>query len=201
MLQAVTGVLLVWAGLVLSQETLLAPLNKENIALSQVIFLPPGAPAGFSQPEGRSQHSSNEEEISSREDTMRSGLTDPAAPAEDQDHVMTGSYAYVSGGLTHIIHWTMLSDGGFLFSPSQLLTDQQYGALAQYYDYHDYQYHYDYYQYEEEEEEDDTAQVPMTEDLPYDPYDELFTVSGYDLPAFENEVYDSENLSYNIVRY
>ena len=88
-----TGVLLVWAGLVLSQETLLAPLNKENIALSQVIFLPPGAPAGFSQPEGRSQHSSNEEEISSREDTMRSGLTDPAAPAED--HVMTGSYAYV----------------------------------------------------------------------------------------------------------
>ena len=91
----VTGVLLAWAGLVLSQETLLAPLNKENIALSQVIFLPPGAPAGFSQPEGRSQHSSNEEEISSREDTMRSGLTDPAAPAEDQDHVMTGSYAYV----------------------------------------------------------------------------------------------------------
>ena len=81
------------------------------------------------------------------------------------------------------------------------MTDQQYGTLAQYYDYHDYQYHYDYYQYEEEEAGDDTAQVPMTEDLPYDPYDELFTVSGYDLPAFENEVYDSENLSYNIVRY
>ena len=107
-----------------------------------------------------------------------------------------------SAGLPHIIHWTMLSDGGFHFSPSQVVTDEEYEALAQYYDYHDYQYHYDYYQYEEEEEEgDDTAQVPMTEDLPYDPYDELFTVSGYDLPAFENEVYDSENLSYNIVRY
>ena len=43
--------------------------------------------------------------------------------------------------------------------------------------------------------------VPMTEDVPYDPYDELFTVTGYDLPAFGNEVYDSEKSSYNIVRY
>ena len=94
----------------------------------------------------------------------------------------------------------MLSDGGFLFSPSQLVTDLQYGALAQYDDYHDYQYDYDYYQYDDEEE-DDTAELPITEDLPYDPYDELFTASGYDLPAFGNEVYDSENSSYNIVRY
>ena len=96
----------------------------------------------------------------------------------------------------------MLSDGGFLFSPSQLVTEEQYDWLAQYEDYHDYQYHYaqyDYYQYDDEEE-DDSAQVPITEDLPYDPYDELFT-SGYDLPAFGNEVYDSEISSYNIVRY
>ena len=106
---------------------------------------------------------------------------------------------FASGGLPHIIHWTMLSDGGFLFSPSQVVTDEQYGLLAQYYDYHDYQYDYDYYQYHEEE--DDSAKVPMTEDVPYDPYDELFTVTGYDLPAFGNEVYDSEKSSYNIVRY
>ena len=99
--------LLVWAGLVSSQDsqdTLLAPLNKENIALSQVIFLPQTA-AGFSQPDGRSDHSSDEAEISSREDRMRSDLIDPAASvpayskpyvAEDQDHhVMSGSYAYV----------------------------------------------------------------------------------------------------------
>ena len=50
-----------------------------------------------------------------------------------------------SAGLPHIIHWTMLSDGGFHFSPSQVVTDEEYEALAQYYDYHDYQYHYDYY--------------------------------------------------------
>ena len=81
-----------------------------------------------------------------------------------------------------------------------MVTDEQYEALAaQYYDYHDYQYDYDYYQYHEEE--DDSAKVPMTEDVPYDPYDELFTVTGYDLPAFGNEVYDSEKSSYNIVRY
>ena len=97
-----TAGLVVWAGLVSSQDsqdTLLAPLNKENIALSQVIFLPPAA-AGFSQPDGRSPNSSNEAEISSREDTMRSDLIDPAAsvPAysDPQDHhVMSGSYAYV----------------------------------------------------------------------------------------------------------
>merc|ERR1712218_432628 len=89
--------LLAWAGLVSSQDTLLAPLNRENIALSQVIFLP------ASQPEGTSQFSSNEGEISSREDTMRSvALIDPVPgysnpdDAEDQDHHgMSGSYAYV----------------------------------------------------------------------------------------------------------
>ena len=98
--------LLVWAGLVSSQDsqdsqdTLLAPLNNENIGLSQVIFLPPPS-AGFSQPDGRSQFSSNEDAISSREDTMSSG--DLIAPvysnpyeAEDHDHPgMSGSYAYV----------------------------------------------------------------------------------------------------------
>ena len=94
-------VLLVWAGAgrVSCQDTLLAPLNKENVALSQVIFLPPAAP-GFSGPDGRLDHSSNEDEISSREDTMRSDLINPAAsvPVHSEDpghHVMSGSYAYV----------------------------------------------------------------------------------------------------------
>ena len=90
---------MVWAGLVRAgPDTLLAPLNRENIGLSQVIFLPP-------QPDGRIQFSSNEDEISSREATMRSeDLIDPAPvpvysdpyDAEDQDHHgMSGSYAYV----------------------------------------------------------------------------------------------------------
>ena len=100
-LQAVATVLMVIAGLVTSQDTLLAPLNNQNIALSQVIFLPP-APDGFSQPDGRIQYqySSNEDEISSREDTMRSDLIEPAAPVpgyseEQEHHAMSGSYAYV----------------------------------------------------------------------------------------------------------
>ena len=94
----------------------------------------------------------------------------------------------------------MLRDGGFLFSPSQVVTEEQYSALAQYQEFQDYQYDYDYYQYHDEDQAD-SAQLPLTEDRSYDPYDELFTVTGYDLPAFGNEVYDSENSSYNIVRF
>ena len=100
---------------------------------------------------------------------------------------------WCSEGLPHIIHWRMLRDGGFLFSPSQVVTEEQYSALAQYQEYQDYQYH--------DEDQADSAQLPLTEDRSYDPYDELFTVTGYDLPAFGNEVYDSENSSYNIVRF
>ena len=104
----------------------------------------------------------------------------------------------------------MLRDGEFLFSPSHLMTEEQWATLAQYEEDPDYQYNYDYYQYHDDEEEEekvevevenDSAQLPLTEDNSYDPYDELFTVTGYDLPAFGNEVYDSENSSYNIVRF
>ena len=75
---------------------------------SQVIFLPgtvrssrqTHSDIAHSHPDDQIQFSSNEDEISSREDTMRSDLINPAAsvPVHSEDpghHVMSGSYAYV----------------------------------------------------------------------------------------------------------
>ena len=97
-----------------------------------------------------------------------------------------------SGGVAHLIHWTMMTDGTFHFSPSQVMTADQYDVVSHY-----YQQDYDQY-----EEGDDTTPAPVTEAVvPYDPYDDVFSVSGYDLPAYGSEVYDTQNLSYNIVNY
>ena len=90
----------------------------------------------------------------------------------------------VSGGIPHVIHWTMLSDGRFEFSPSLVMSSEQ----------------YDHY-HQDNHHQDTTTLAPVTESVPYDPYDEMFAVSGYDLPAYGNEVYDSQNSSYNIVKY
>ena len=89
-----------------------------------------------------------------------------------------------SGGLPRVIHWTMLSDGRFEFSASEEMTSDQYDVLSHHY-----------------QDPHTTTQPPVTESQPYDPYDEMFAVSGYDLPAYRSEVYDSHNSSYNIVKF
>merc|ERR1711997_496807 len=160
---------------VTSQDTFLSPLNKENIGLSEVIFLP--APAArrsrqtdipHPQHDHQIQYSSQEDQIRSRENMQGSDIIDPlysnSYQAEDYNHhVMTGSYAYVSDGFPRVIHWTMLSDGRFEFSASQEMTSDQYDVLSHYY-----------------QDGDTTTQPPVTESHPYDPYDEMFAVSGYD---------------------
>merc|ERR1711936_245045 len=118
-----------------SHETFLAPLNKENIGLSEVIFLPAPAARRSRQTDNpqhdhQIQYSDQEDQIRSRENIQGSDIIDPvysnSYQAEDYNHhVMTGSYAYVSGGLPRVIHWTMLSDGRFEFSASEEMTSDQ----------------------------------------------------------------------------
>merc|ERR1712018_558270 len=106
-------------------------------------------------PNDKIQFSSNEDEISLGDNMEGSDMIDPvysnSNQAEDHDPVMSGAYAYVRDGLPNIIHWTMLSDGSFQFSPEQVITSDQYEVLSKYY-YQDYNQHdysqYDYNQYD-----------------------------------------------------
>ena len=88
-----------------SHDTFLAPLNKENIGLSEVIFLPAPAARRSRQTDNpqhdhQIQYSDQEDQIRSRENIQGSDIIDPvysnSYQAEDYNHhVMTGSYAYV----------------------------------------------------------------------------------------------------------
>ena len=87
-----------------TSDTFLAPLNKENIGLTDVVFLPDRArrsrqiqPAQYHQ---QIQYSDQGDQIRSREDMQGSDIIDPVYSNSYQDedynhHVMTGSYAYV----------------------------------------------------------------------------------------------------------
>ena len=101
-----------------TSDTFLAPLNKENIGLTDVVFLPGQArtsrqtqPAQYHQ---QIQYSDQEDQIRSREDMQGSDIIDPVYSNSYQDedynhHVMTGSYAYVRNVCCfNSINWNQL---------------------------------------------------------------------------------------------
>merc|ERR1712062_207038 len=48
---------------------------------------------------------------------------------EHNEDGMSGSYAYMSGGVPYMIHWLMRSDGSFEFSYPQMAANSYYSLL------------------------------------------------------------------------
>jgi len=193
-------------------QSFLAPLNDVNADASQIIF----SSGSFNHhPRHHHHHQEEEEEAVSAPSTLLAApseiITDYVQPSnrkreipskisndesDDEDpedsinhsdkedvfeNIMRGSYAYVGAdGLPYMINWTADDEG---FHPSvphlsnyvELVTDLEPEDVSS----------------DDAEEVINTAENVLEDDSTYD---EIFTISGNDFPAFSDEVMESQIL-------
>jgi len=142
------------------------------------------------------------EDLVTNDDINTLDLNENVSNEEANDHGMSGSYAYFSEGVPYIIDWMMMNDGSFQFThpqPQWLANDYYHnsGLLQQQDNHHHYKH-----LLQDADAAGAAAPTAVANDAALDnefevvkeidPYDQVFSINGNDLPAYSNEVFDAQ---------